>query len=300
MGAASNPARWCSSWLDASTVALAMSNAQHPPFTSAALEAIAKVLGDTDSGLTGSEIGHVLAQCKVEDIDPTLTKWKRIYNALGQAQNSAGNGRLVIGFIHLSMKPARWRGKSSEFDEMRANLNEALAFAGLTLGEDGWLRRVDAARTLSEAQERADRLRGKLQSRGVHEDVLRFCRAELLQRNHFHAVLEATKSVADKIRTLSRLTSDGAELVQSAFGQGQAGPILAINPLGTDTERSEQRGFANLLVGLFGTFRNPAAHEARIYWPIDEQDALDILSLVSLVHRKLDSARLLRNPAPSP
>jgi uncharacterized protein (TIGR02391 family) len=125
-------------------------------------------------------------------------------------------------------------------------------------------------------------------------DVLCFCRAELVQRDYFHAVLEASKSVADKIRTLSGLASDGAELVQSAFGQGPVGPILAINPLSTDTERSEQRGFVNLLVGLFGTFRNPTAHEARIYWPVDEQDALDILSLVSLVHRKLDRAHRLR------
>ncbi|MEM1451095.1 MAG: TIGR02391 family protein [Planctomycetota bacterium] len=261
------------------------------PFTGDALEAIAKVLADTHDGLSGSEIGHVLAQCRVEDTDPTMTKWKRLYNALANAQNRQGHGAMVVGFIHKAMKPARWRGKSAEFDDMRANLNEALAFTGLALGEDGELHKVQAARTVAEAEERADLLRGKLKARGVHDDVLRFCRAELLQRNYFHAVLEATKSVADKIRTMSGLSCDGAELVQAAFGQGQAGPVLAINTLATDTERSEQRGFVNLLVGLFGTFRNPTAHEARIYWPIDEQDALDILSLVSLVHRKLDGAR---------
>lgn len=260
-------------------------------FSAEALEAIAKVLADTHDGLSGSEIAHVLAQCKVEDTDPTMTKWKRLYNALVHAQNEQHHGAMVVGFIHKAMKPARWRGKAAEFDDMRANLNEALAFTGLALGEDGELHLVEVARTVAEAEERADRLRGKLKARGVHGDVLRFCRAELLQRNYFHAVLEATKSVADKIRTTSGLTGDGAELVQAAFGQGQAGPVLAINALATDTERSEQRGFVNLLVGLFGIFRNPPAHEARIYWPIDEQDALDILSLVSLVHRKLDKAR---------
>ncbi len=264
---------------------------RQPPFTGEALEAIAKVLGDTADGLSGSEIAHILAQCSIEDIDPAMTKWRRLYNALAHAQNRQQHGAMVVGFIHKAMKPARWRGKAAEFNELRANLNEALAFTGLTLGEDGELRRIEAARTLAEAEERADRLRGKLKAREVHEDVLRFCRAELLQRNYFHAVLEATKSVADKIRTLSGLSSDGAELVQAAFGQGQVGPVLAINALATDTERSEQRGFVNLLVGLFGTFRNPTAHEARIYWPIDEQDALDILSLVSLVHRKLDLAQ---------
>ena len=37
----------------------------------------------------------------------------------------------------------------------------------------------------------------------MHPDVLAFCRAELLQQNYFHAVLEASKSVADKLRSLA-------------------------------------------------------------------------------------------------
>ena len=46
----------------------------------------------------------------------------------------------------------------------------------------------------------------------------------------------------------------------------------------------------NLLKGLFGTFRNTTAHHTKITWKIEEHDALDILSMVSLVHRRLDSA----------
>lgn len=46
----------------------------------------------------------------------------------------------------------------------------------------------------------------------------------------------------------------------------------------------------NLLKGVFGTFRNTTAHAPKITWPIDEQDALDILSTISLIHRKLDKA----------
>jgi uncharacterized protein (TIGR02391 family) len=143
---------------------------------------------------------------------------------------------------------------------------------------------------LDEALERAGRLQSALVNRGVHDDVLQYCRAELLQENYFHAVFEATKSIAAKIRRLSGLTSDGAELAQAAFGQPKDGapPILAINTLTTDTDRGEQRGFTNLLIGLFGTVRNPLAHNPKIEWPIDERDALDILTLTSLIHRKLD------------
>ena len=70
--------------------------------------------------------------------------------------------------------------------------------------------------------------------------------------------------------------------------------VLAINGLNSDTEKGEQRGFANLLIGLFGTIRNPLAHTPKIEWEMTEQDALDILTTASLVHRKLDKARRLR------
>ena len=70
-------------------------------------------------------------------------------------------------------------------------------------------------------------------------------------------------------------------------------PKLAINPLKTETEIGEQKGFMNLLIGLFGTFRNPTAHAEKIIWDIGEKDALDILSLASLVHRKLDRVKKL-------
>jgi len=117
---------------------------------------------------------------------------------------------------------------------------------------------------------------------------LAFCRAELLVDNYFHAVLEATKSVADKLRSRTGLADDGASLVDKAFA-GDA-PLVAINSLTTESEWSEQRGFANLIKGLFGMFRNPTAHAPRLQWSMAKNDAEDLLSTVSLVHRRLDLA----------
>jgi uncharacterized protein (TIGR02391 family) len=65
---------------------------------------------------------------------------------------------------------------------------------------------------------------------------------------------------------------------------------VTINALLTDSQRSEQSGFANLVKGTFGMFRNPTAHEARILWAISKEDAEDLLSLASLIHRRLDAA----------
>ncbi len=187
------------------------------------------------------------------------------------------------------MSPVRYVGTPKLFEERRSALNQALVFNGFKIEEDGRLRRTESASTLTQAQERAGRLYRLLLLRQVHPDVLKFCRAELLQENYFHAVFEATKSVADKIRDRSGLTSDGAPLVDEAFGLGQSGiPLLAFNSLQTKTERSEHTGLMNLMKGLFGTFRNTTAHSPKIKWIIKEQDALDMFSLASLLHRRLD------------
>jgi len=129
-----------------------------------------------------------------------------------------------------------------------------------------------------------------LTARGVHPDVLRFCRAELVADDYFHAVLEATKSIADKLRARTGLTDDGAVLVDRALSGDL--PMLAINDLSSESERGEQRGFANLVKGVFGMFRNPTAHAPRIHWAMNKADAEDLLSLASLIHRRLDSSRM--------
>src|ERR1700730_4623911 len=146
------------------------------------------------------------------------------------------------------------------------------------------------AQTLSEAQRRANDLREDLEFRSVHPDVLKFCREELLAENYFHAILEATKSVADKLRKRTGLTDDGATLVDRSLG-GEL-PLLVINQFLTETDKSEQRGFANLTKGLFGMFRNPTAHAPKINWAVNKDDAEEVFTLLSLVHKRIDAASM--------
>lgn len=46
------------------------------------IESICEVLGDTETGFTGSEIGRLLARVKVPDVDPSASKRLRLANAL--------------------------------------------------------------------------------------------------------------------------------------------------------------------------------------------------------------------------
>lgn len=261
-----------------------------PSFDLAVIQSIANILGDTERGFTGAQIGNLLRECRIPDLSLSTTKRTRLSEALQHKQNQDNCGNGVAAFIQHTMSPARHFDSPEWFEETRTKLNQVLAFAGLQLGKNGKLRQTDAAETHAEAAARASTLRTNLVARKVHPDVLRYCQEELLVDNYFHAVFEATKSVAEKIRLRTGLPSDGAELIDQAFSFKSAVPHLALNSLQTESEQSEQKGFINLLKGLFGTFRNTTAHAPKITWTIEEQDALDILSLVSLVHRRLDSA----------
>jgi uncharacterized protein (TIGR02391 family) len=262
--------------------------ARLPCFESSHLEAVCRVLADTVNGLTGTEIQYILAELEIQDPSPTMTKWKRLFNALAEAQNKNQVGNHLILFINKAMSPARYTSSPELFAWRQDGLNVALAFAGYAVNSKGQVVHTTPESTVEGALARAKRLNSALQSRGIHQEIFKYCKSELLQDNYFHAVLEAVKGVAERLRQMSGLGTDGAELVNAVFSVKN--PILAINSLKTDTELSEQKGIANLLVGVFGAIRNPTAHAPRAVWAMPEQDAIDVLGILSYVHRKLDGA----------
>jgi len=253
-------------------------------FSETSILQIAKALQDA---LTHKDLTAMFSECRISEQGGN-PKWERINLALNAKQRADGCGNNVGAFIQAVMNPVRFVNEPVRFEDLRNQLNQILAFAGLQVGIQGKLHAVVAAATIDEAKEKAGRLRKLLEQRRVHADVLAFCKEELVRDNYFHAVFEATKSVADKIRRMSGLHSDGSELVDGAFSLKN--PLLAINSLQTETEQSEHKGFCNLLRGVFGTFRNVTAHAPRIHWKIEEQDALDLLTMVSYLHRRLDRA----------
>jgi len=262
-----------------------------PKLDDANLQALCDIMGATDSGLTGSEIGRYLSECGIPDPIPQITKRHRLYQAVREKQNSDGCANNILKFVTHVMNPVRHVESRDYFESERTKLNVVLAFSGFVLGDDGQLCPVQAVRTLTEAEARANVLRKALVERKVHPDVLRFCKAELVVNNYFHAVFEATKSVAEKLRQRTGLSYDGTQLVDEALAIGKAGhPRLAFNSLSTESEKSEHSGLMNLIKGLFGAFRNTTAHVPKIHWNVTEQDALDILTTISLVHRRLDAA----------
>jgi uncharacterized protein (TIGR02391 family) len=256
-------------------------------FTRAQIESVSKIIGDQ---VTGSIITGLLGDLKLVDDDTTGTKWKRIFNALVTHQNKHQVGNMTVMFIRRALEPARYVGKSEEFHSILESINQIISFNGIEYREDGKLHRVKPAETLSEAESRAVKFREELVRRNVHPQILEYCKAELVEDNYFHAVLEATKGIATYIRKITSLESDGASLIDEAFSVSS--PLIRINDLSTESKKSEQKGFINLAKGLFGTFRNPTAHAARIEWNMSKDDALDLFVLASYIIRRIDNRHL--------
>ncbi|MFT6442771.1 MAG: hypothetical protein ACJASQ_001620 [Crocinitomicaceae bacterium] len=259
---------------------------EFPSIDGSVLEGIAKALGDTNRGLTGPEIDKFILEAKLINVDPGITKWKRLFNSFVEFQNRKKFSNNILTFITKSMNPARYMGDKERFDLLRDELNKRLGFIGYFLTEEGRLTNTSSTTTISEAEQRINRLKSKLENRNCHEKIFEFCIAELVAENYFHTVFEATKSIAEVMRNKTGLTSDGSALVDTCFSLSN--PLIQINDLSTETKQSEHKGFANLIRGVFGMFRNTTAHAPSVIWQIDEEDALDILSTISLIHRKLD------------
>jgi hypothetical protein len=196
-----------------------------PPNT---LEALCRAIGDIREGLSGTDINKYLHDCKIDNPTPDITKWLRLYNALDQNQYYAKNSNDILKFIQVAIHPTRFIGFGSDkFSEILSSVNIPLSFVGLELGPDGVFRNTTVSKTIDDAQKRANNLLTKLEARDVHPDIFRYCKPELLVDNYFHAVFETTKGVADRLRYLSELTTDGGALVMEVFAS--TNPILIIN-----------------------------------------------------------------------
>ena len=253
-----------------------------PSFQKGSIESLAKLLAECGSG---SDISRVLADRGLQDGSDQSTKWKRLYWVFLNIQRRDRCANRIFDFIRSFLAPARFVDRNDEFEAHRTKLNTVLALSGFEYGANGKFRNRLAAATLTEAERRANAVQAKFRERRIHPEVLKYCNAELMEDNSFHAVLEATKGLAQRIREMSGVDGDGAALVDRVFSTNQ--PVLAFNTLRTETERSEHTGFATLLKGCFAALRNPRAHRPRILWK-DEDDTVDYFTLISLLHRMLD------------
>ena len=245
-----------------------------------------------DQVMTGSEITRVFERLGIIDNSGQSTKWRRLEYAFTERQHKDRSGNAILGFIKEVLSPVNFVQEKERFIEICIELNGILAFSGISYRDDGNFIKTSVAQTITDAQKRVQHIVPILKQRGVHGRVLQYCNEELLQENYFHAVLEATKSLSDYIRTVTNLKTDGSELFDTALST--TNPYMVMNNLQTKSEKNQQIGLCSMLKGINSMVRNVTAHEPKIKWIIEESDAIDILMVISYLHKQLDSCQITK------
>ena len=125
-------------------------------------------------------------------------------------------------------------------------------------------------------------------NRNFHPEVNKNSQKLFLQKNYFHAVFESSKAYNKCVKEKSQNNKDGQSLMQNVWDSDNG--VLKLTPCESDTDKNFNNGIKFLSAGLMAAIRNPTAHEPAITWPIEKQDCLDILSLISFLYKQLDKS----------
>jgi uncharacterized protein (TIGR02391 family) len=276
-----------------------MNKALIKPLSPEQLQALCSVLADTDRGLTKPELKKILNQCHIKLVDDDnfsngfvfkmgLNKRNWLFNCFAEEINKTQTTEKVFCFIEMALNPVLYTDMSKRdfYNALVEETNKVLIMIGLSINRQGEIIETVKADTLDEADKRATDLSQKLYARLIHHEVTRFCKREYLQKDYYGTVFEAAKGLAERVREITGLISDGGQLFQTAFSTSS--PYLFFNKMQTDSEKSEFIGLKELLEAIFHLVRNPAAHTPKINWVTDENSTLDILVLISFAHKYLD------------
>lgn len=270
------------------------------------LKAICDVLGETNLGYTRTELTRLLEQSNIKTLSDGrsydgymyqtgLNKRDWLYNCLANEINIHRSLSRIYVFLEKALNPVAFTDetKRSKYEFLLEGVNKALLMAGLKMSREGKLLEVVQAKTLDEVDRRVNSLKRQLYNRCIHSEVQRYCIKDYLRKDYYDAVFEAAKGLAERVRQITGLTTDGGNLFQTAFSKSD--PYLFFNRLQTDSEKSEFTGLKELLEAIFHLVRNPAAHTPKVNWKIDEAKALDVLTMISFAHKYLDQCYKMPN-----
>lgn len=268
------------------------------------LKALCDVLADTDNGLTESEIRLKLGQCSISILDKGdysngyvyktgLNKRDWLYNCFANEVNSKKSYINIYRFIENALDPVNFtaENKRKKYKFLFEEINKKLLLIGLEVKENGKIIETVKAETLDDVDKRVKSLEQKLNDRRIHDEVRKYCIRDYLQKDYHDTVFEAAKGVAQRVRDITGLSEDGGQLFQKVFSTKD--PYIYFNTLTTESEKSEFIGLKELLEAIFHLVRNPVAHTPKINWDIEEDKALDVLTVISLAHKYLDKCEIV-------
>jgi uncharacterized protein (TIGR02391 family) len=263
------------------------------------IKAICDVLGETDKGYTKKELMVLLEQSNIEILSDGnesnlygykigLNKREWLCKCMINESNKMHSCGNIYIFLEKALNPVAFTDENSrdKYNYMLEGINKVLIMTGIEMTKEGKLTKVEQAKTLDEVDKRVNDLKRKLYSRAIHNEVKKYCIKEYLEKDYFDAVFEAAKGLAERVRQISGLNMDGGQLFQTAFSKND--PYVFFNTMKTESELSEFSGLKELMEAVFHLVRNPAAHTPKVNWKVDEEKALDVLTIISFAHKYLD------------
>lgn len=249
------------------------------------LDQLAKAVGNEN--ITGTQITRCFKELHLSDTSKESTKWKRLAAVFKKYQKNTGTSSKTFAIIENLMNPVNFLDRTESYHNQLAEINKVLRMQGYEINESGQIKRAERITSIDVVSERYNSILQKLKQRGVHPEVLKYCKKELLAENYFHGILEAAKSLSNRTRELSGVIEDGTALFDKVFSVRN--PILKLNDLSTDSLRNQQNGLREMLNGITHYVRNVNAHEPSIKWIVEESEAISILETISFLHKMLDS-----------
>ena len=120
----------------------------------------------------------------------------------------------------------------------------------------------------------------------LHPEIIQHA-LPLYRAGHLReAVHTAMTAIFDLIRSRTGIDADGAKLVAEAFSLEN--PKLIFSELASETGKSDQKGFIQILQGAYAGIRNPKAHS--LVHDLDERKAAEYLVFASLLARRVTEA----------
>jgi uncharacterized protein (TIGR02391 family) len=141
----------------------------------------------------------------------------------------------------------------------------------------------------SEARRTAD-VNALYESLQLHPRI-RDASESLFKDGHLaEAIFSAYKALANYVKEKSGLRElDGTDLMAAAFNENN--PVIRLNELRTETDRTEQYGFKFLYIGAYQGVRDPKAHDEIVQ--DDPYKTLEYLSFASLLAKRVDEGTIV-------